>query len=84
MRVIKYVAAGSFLAFCISGFISIFFDFDHIWWLFGMEEPINFTGFYGRPFHTAPVAILVSIICAIIVATFIRRWIKYERIRNEL
>jgi len=52
----------AFLCFWLTGLSSALLDLDHIWKYFGMEEPFNLTGWFGRPLHHPMVLLLVSII----------------------
>lgn len=45
--ILGYALCSGFLV----GLFSILVDFDHIWAFYGLTEPFNLTGIYGRPFH---------------------------------
>jgi hypothetical protein len=60
----------AFLAFGICGIASALLDLDHTWKYFGLEVPFSLTGWYGRPFHSPVVVLLVSLILSVILVTF--------------
>jgi len=55
---------GAFYIFFVCGIVGVLIDLDHIWSIFGVPEPITFTGWYSRPFHTALIFILVGFIAS--------------------
>jgi len=59
----------AFLVFCICGVTSALLDLDHSWKYFGFEEPFNFTGWFGRPFHSPVVLLLVSLVLSVILVS---------------
>jgi hypothetical protein len=59
----------AFLVFGICGITSALLDLDHSWKYFGFEEPINLTGWYGRPLHSPVVFLLVSLVISIILVS---------------
>ena len=63
-------ASCAFYIFLICGFVGILVDLDHIWSVFGIPEPITFTGWYSRPFHTALIFILVGLIASGVITAF--------------
>ncbi|MFW9888138.1 MAG: hypothetical protein ACFFER_08150 [Candidatus Thorarchaeota archaeon] len=60
----------AFLCFWLTGLSSALLDLDHSWKYFGMEEPFNLTGWFGRPLHHPVVLLLVSLILGGILVTF--------------
>lgn len=54
----------AFYIFLICGAVGVLVDLDHIWSMFGILEPITFTGWYSRPFHTALIFIMVGFIAS--------------------
>jgi hypothetical protein len=67
------VIISALFIFGLSGFTSVFIDLDHIWKIFGMASPINFTLLEGRDFHTPFLFIMFSCIISIIVTAFASR-----------
>lgn len=67
--------ARAFSMFWFGGIISVLVDVDHVWSILGLEEPYSLTGIYGRPFHHPVAYLLLGIICGVLVATSITRWI---------
>ena len=61
----------AFYIFCICGCIGIFPDMDHIWDIFGLQAPINFSGWNSRPFHVPLLFILAGIVISGIITAFI-------------
>jgi len=59
----------AFLVFGICGITSALLDLDHSWKYFGFEEPFNFTGRFGRPFHSPVVLLLVSLALSVILVS---------------
>ena len=59
----------AFLVFGICGITSAMLDLDHSWKYFGFEEPFNLTGWYGRPFHSPLVLLLVSLALSVILVS---------------
>lgn len=59
----------AFLVFGICGITSALLDLDHSWKYFGFEEPFNLTGWYGRPFHSPVVLLLVSLALSVILVS---------------
>ena len=59
----------AFLVFGICGVTSALLDLDHSWKYFGFEEPLNLTGWDGRPFHSAVVLLLVSFALGVILVS---------------
>ena len=59
----------AFLVFGICGVTSALLDLDHSWKYFGFEEPFNLTGWYGRPFHSPVVLLLVSLVLSVILVS---------------
>ena len=59
----------AFLVFGICGISSALLDLDHFWKYFGLEVPFNFTGWYGRPFHSPVVLLLVSLALSVILVS---------------
>ncbi len=57
------------LVFGICGITSAMLDLDHSWKYLGFEEPINLTGWYGRPFHDPVVLLLVSIVLGFVLVS---------------
>lgn len=47
--------------FGICGIVSVLTGLDHIWKIFGLEEPINLTYFAGRALHTTLIFILYGV-----------------------
>ena len=50
--------------FCICGIVGILIDLDHIWDIFGLQAPINFSGWNSRPFHTPLVFVMAGLIAS--------------------
>ena len=59
----------TFSLFVILGMYSILLDVDHFFSIFGLEEPWNFSGWYGRPFHTILCFIVIMLIVVCIYVT---------------
>jgi hypothetical protein len=59
----------AFLVFGICGITSAMLDLDHSWKYFGLEVPYNLTGWYGRPFHSPVVVLLVSLVIGVILVS---------------
>lgn len=68
------LVARTLLVFWVAGCASVLVDFDHFWKYSGLEEPINFTGWIGRPFHYPVVFGLFGIICAVFMVALVSRW----------
>ena len=62
-RINIYVILGYSL---LSGIWSCLLDFDHIWLYSNVLNPISFTTYRGRPFHTIACFFLFSLISAFI------------------
>ena len=60
----------AFYIFCICGAVGLLIDLDHVWDIFGLQAPINFSGWNSRPFHTPLVVIMVGLIASGIIAAF--------------
>lgn len=60
----------AFYIFCICGFVGFLIDLDHVWDVFGLQAPINFSGWNSRPFHTPLVFIMVAFVASSVIATF--------------
>jgi hypothetical protein len=60
----------AFLVFGICGITSALLDLDHSWKYFGLEEPFNLTGWFGRPLHSPVVFLLVSLALSVILVSF--------------
>ncbi|MHA3964895.1 MAG: hypothetical protein AM325_015310 [Candidatus Thorarchaeota archaeon SMTZ1-45] len=80
----------AFLVFGICGVTSALLDLDHTWKYFGLEVPFSITGWYGRPFHSPVVLLLVSIVLSIILVALgygrnlaIPLWLADVRTENE-
>jgi len=54
------------LCFWVVGLSSALVDLDHSWIYLSLEEPINLTGWPGRPFHHPVVLLLVSLVFGVI------------------
>lgn len=65
--------------FGICGAVSVLADLDHIWKIFGMEEPINLTYFPGRALHTPLVFILYGVIAGCIIFAYAYRQKRFRR-----
>jgi len=48
------------------GIVSILADFDHIWSQLGIEEPVNYTGWIGRPLHHPIIFLCYALLYAAI------------------
>jgi hypothetical protein len=59
----------AFLVFGICGITSAMLDLDHFWKYFGLEVPYTITGWYGRPFHSPVVVLLVSLVLSVILVS---------------
>jgi len=59
----------AFLVFGICGITSAMLDLDHFWKYFGLEVPYTLTGWYGRPFHSPVVVLLVSLVLSVILVS---------------
>ena len=59
----------AFLGFGVCGITSAMLDLDHFWKYFGLEVPYTLTGWYGRPFHSPVVVLLVSLALSIILVS---------------
>jgi len=57
------------LGFWAIGLSSALLDLDHSWRYLGLEEPINLTGWPGRPLHHPVVLLLVSIVLGIVLVS---------------
>ena len=57
------------LGFWVIGLSSALLDLDHTWSYLGLEEPINFTGWSGRPLHHPVVLLLVSVFLGILLVS---------------
>jgi hypothetical protein len=57
-------AVCAFYIFCICGLVGFLIDLDHIWDVFGLQAPINFSGWNSRPFHTTLVFVMVGLIAS--------------------
>jgi len=67
---IEFVTCALFL-FWIFGIVSILFDLDHLWKLYGYSPPVNLTNWDGRPLHDSIVCLIVSGICSVVLSAFI-------------
>ena len=59
----------AFLVFGICGISSALLDLDHSWKYLGLEVPFTLTGWYGRPFHSPVVVLLVSLALSVILVS---------------
>ena len=57
------------LGFWVIGLSSALLDLDHTWSYLGFEEPINLTGWPGRPLHHPVVLLLVSVLLGIVLVS---------------
>ncbi len=57
------------LGFWVIGLSSALLDLDHTWSYLGFEEPINLTGWPGRPLHHPVVLLLVSVLLGILLVS---------------
>ena len=57
------------LCFWVVGLSSALVDLDHSWIYLSLEEPINLTGWPGRPFHHPLVLLLVSVVLGIVLVS---------------
>ena len=55
--------------FWVIGLSSALLDLDHTWTYLGFEEPINLTGWHGRPLHHPVVLLLVSVLLGILLVS---------------
>ena len=67
------LVARTLLVFWVAGCLSVLVDLDHFWKYSGLEEPLNLTGWIGRPFHHPVVYLLLGIICGVLVTAFVSR-----------
>jgi len=68
------MVARALFVFWIAGCLSVLVDLDHVWKYAGLEEPVNFTGWIGRPFHHPVVFVLYAVVCGLFVLAFVSRW----------
>lgn len=78
----KFIAY-TLLDFWIASCSSVLLDLDHLWKYSGNKEPINFTGWIGRPFHHPMVILLYSFVLGWFAIAFIFRWNVSIRNNNE-
>lgn len=85
MNGIEFIAFALFL-FWIFGLVSILFDLDHLWKLYGHTAPVNLTEWDGRPLHTPAVGFIVSGVCSVVFLAFIYGLVGsiYENFRTEI
>lgn len=57
----------------LGGLWSIALDWDHIWSVLGLVEPANFTGMYGRPFHSLAWFAVQSVVAGFVLAALVVR-----------
>jgi len=77
MRRDYYVILGLAL---LGGIWSCALDWDHIFvWVFQIQDPINFSGIQGRPFHTVGWFLLQSIITA-----FMARFVQPDSVLGAI
>jgi len=60
-------ASCAFYIFCICGCIGFLPDMDHFWDIFGLQAPINLSGWNSRPLHVSLVFIVFGFLSSSIV-----------------
>ena len=81
-RYSRVILGCSFLA----GVWSCVLDWDHVWFVLGLPDPWNFSGFEGRPFHTVGWFLLWSVIASLMarhLESRIMDWLQFDSRSNK-